>query len=343
MNCQRARVVDATTQDGLAIAPIQLAHLQMLDCSINPIQLPSHPVYRKTLQTMGILTNDCLLAGAVHEYPMDGLVANIGIVETLSCIIVIESDSILQVHLDETVDAAICAHVPEIVTITEYNPGLGGDIAPLASPLIWLPVIVCLVTLADVSAGRVETVLATVAIALLAFVDIFTCLAVSHQLVARVALAMEANQCVDALVLALVHLRTGALVHITMGTLVRLILAIDLLVADSFVRDTLAILAPELAIWTGGRLCMALLGCFVGPIGAAIILAITHVRPADALPVGASELAGRIALAEYAILVLIRAVSAIQIKVALPALMDTFSIFALELVRFARFSWRTVI
>ena len=121
---QSSWIVDTLAEDCFAMPAIQFAYIQMLACPVNPIQLPSNPIHSQALQSLRIVPNDGLFACAVHENSMDCFVAHVGVVQTLLGVIVIQSDHILQIHLNQIVNTPIGAHVAQIVSIAKDKPRL---------------------------------------------------------------------------------------------------------------------------------------------------------------------------------------------------------------------------
>lgn len=154
---------------------------------------------------------------------------------------------------------------------------------------IQLSVVVGLAALAEVGARRVDAVLTAHRGLHSTLVLVGTSLSILEQLVAFIALTVEARQGVDTLVLTLVHLHFGTLVDITVRRFVRPVAAVLLLVAHPFIRNALPILAGELG--TRAR-CHLLLAVFLELIAAvtAVVLPIAVIRLPDALGISAREL-----------------------------------------------------
>lgn len=199
--------------------------------------------------------------------------------------------------------------------------------------------IIGFIALAVIGTRCVETILTTFTLISIALINVLASFAVLHQLVALVTLAIKAGQSIHAFVFALISFGFGAFVNVAVSRLVRGVIAIYLLVAHSLVRDALPVFASELGTRTGGHLRLALWLIFVTSI-ATIILAIAQVRFPDTFGVLAGEFLRR-AGTERAISMFVGAVSAIVVVVTDPFLIDTTTIFAPELVRFARFRRRT--
>jgi hypothetical protein len=109
--------------------------------------------------------------------------------------------------MDQVVLCGINGHVAEVVFVGEENPGIS-VIPSLAGPPVARPLVKLVVTLAGKPTRTVTASLAAGSFGrhIDAFVDVHACSSVLHQLVSRVARALEGILCVRALVLALVVL-----------------------------------------------------------------------------------------------------------------------------------------
>lgn len=146
--------------------------------------------------------------------------------------------------MHQAVIGRVDRHVPDVVLVREYDPRLNID-PSLARVLVGLPLVPALVALAVVTAGRVLALLAAHLGLLDALVNVLAGLAVGQQLVAGVALAVEASRCVHTLVSALIQFDAGALVHVAVQRLVALVGAVRLFVAHQLRVNAIAVRAHE--------------------------------------------------------------------------------------------------
>lgn len=152
--------------------------------------------------------------------------------------------------MHQTVIVRVDRHVPDVIFVREHDPRL--NVVPaLARVFVSLSLVPAFVALAVITAGRVLALLAAHLRRLDALVDVVAGLTVRQQLVAGIALAVEAGRGVHALVSALIQLDTSALVHVAVQGLVALIGAVRLFVAHQLRVDALAVRAHEILwIWT---------------------------------------------------------------------------------------------
>lgn len=110
--------------------------------------------------------------------------------------------------------------------------------------LVGLPLVPSLVALAIVTTRRVLAVLAAYLGCFDALVNIVAGLTIGQQLVARVALAIEASRRIHAFVSALIQFDTGALVDVAMH-LVTLVNAVRFLIAHQLRVNAVALSAHK--------------------------------------------------------------------------------------------------
>lgn len=72
----------------------------MFTSAVHPVYLAPNPVDRNPFQTVGFMSHNILLAGAVNVNPINGLVAHICVIEALFAIVEIQSDHVFEVHFD---------------------------------------------------------------------------------------------------------------------------------------------------------------------------------------------------------------------------------------------------
>lgn len=308
-----SRVGDATGQQCLAMGSIQLGHLDVFRGPIQPVQLVRHPVDGNTFEAMCLVSDQILLAGAVDEDSIDGLVAHVGVVDPLVAIVKVQCHHILQVHLHQIVARAIDRSIAQVVSIAEDQPRRNivaafAHIAPDGA------LVILLVALAKVRTWRVETIIAAHRLLGVALVDIFARLPILRQLISLATFAVIAGGRVHALVLALIHLGLEAFVDIAMCGLVAAILTIQSLVARERCIDALATFAAEVSRAAGVcRIRFALWQLFVAHV-AAVVLAIAQISLADALRVATRKLFGQ-TIAEGAISMLVRAIATVVVVI----------------------------
>lgn len=247
---------------------------------------------------MNIVPNQNFSAGAVGIYPLYRLVADISKVDSPLSNVKINGHNIAQIHLHQVVQITIQTSVSEVVAIAEDQPWRN-IVFSLARVAIQLAVVIGQVAFTEVGTRRVDAILAAHRGFGPALVYVGAGLAVLEQFIALVALAVEAGQGVDTLVLALVQLHLGTLIHVAVGWLVRAIRAVLLLVAHTLIRNALAALAPELGPRAGGLLLLAVFLQLVAAVPT-VVLPVAVVGLADALGIATRELL-RTAVAERAV------------------------------------------
>lgn len=212
---------------------------------------------------------------------------------------------------------SVDAHITDVVLIREDHPWLRFVLA-LAGLLVIFPLVILVVTLAIVPARRVGTMLRAHRRCLGALIDVYASLAVGHEFVAGVAVAVVAGQGVDAFVAALVNFNLGAFVYVTVKGFVTVISAVRHLIAHEVVVNALSVGARELALGTRSVVLLAI--GFVTEV-TAIVFAVATVLGADAFEVLAGELlrgAGFVlGVAEFSF---VRTVAAIVVVITKPAL-----------------------
>jgi hypothetical protein len=156
-------------------------------------------------------------------------------------VVEIQAYNISQVTLDESEFVSICAHVADIVLVAKDEPRLNvvPPLARLAVGLLAVVVAKTLVTLTSEGSFGVDALLGTRTGQFSTLVNVLTSLAVSHELVSGIALALETLLGVDTLVIATIVLNTGAFIDAAMKRFIAAILTILFLVADEVVGDTL--------------------------------------------------------------------------------------------------------
>lgn len=186
-----------------------------------------------------------------RRLPENGLCSDVTEVEHLLRVVSVQCNDIDKILVHQAVIGCVYGHVPDVVFISENDPGLH-VVPPLASVFIGRALVPVVVALAVEASRRVLTLLAADLRGLRALVYVLAGLAVVQKLVPRIALAVVARRGVNTFVPALIHLHPGALVYVTVGWLVTLVSTVWILVADQSLVDTVPIGAHELpGIGTG--------------------------------------------------------------------------------------------
>ena len=331
MDHQSTGIINASL-DCLPVPSIQLTDTQMLEVSVQPVELLVDPVHGHALQPVAVVSDnvDSLLGSNLGLE--DGLGGDITEVDIIILIEVVQSHDIPQVLMNQVVMSGISGHVPEVIFVGEQKPRLHSLIPSLAGPAIKLSLIEARVTLAREATGIVDTLLAAGAIRghLHTFIDVLTRLAIRHQLEPGVAHTLVAVLGVHTPVVTPIVLHPGTLVLTAVQRLVRLVATVVPLVADQVVADTLLVATLPLALGTGGvgvgtvHLVTAIV---------TIVLAVTPILFVDTARVLTGELQGATGgILLSTMLALVTAITTVIIMVALPVLVDTPTIVALELV-----------
>lgn len=170
--------------------------------------------------------------------------SDIAKVQHLLAVIRIERNDVDQVLMHQTVIGRVDRHVPNVILVSKYDPRL--NVVPsLARVLVGLPLVPALVAFAVETAGRILALLAAHLRRFDALVNVVAGLPVGQQLVAGIALAVEAGRRIHALVPALIQLDAGALVHVAVQRLVALVGAVRLFVTNQLRVDAVAVRAHE--------------------------------------------------------------------------------------------------
>lgn len=331
---------NAIRLERLPVSAVQFRHFHMFRMPIQPVQLATDPIDGQTFQAHGIVFDDRLLgAGPVDKRPVNGLGVDVGKVETVLPEVEIDGHDVAEVLMDDGVLFSIDRHVADVKLVGENQPGRD-RVFPLASVLVRLTLVVRLVTLAIVGAGRVDAVLGTNSRGVGTFVHIRAGFAVGHEPVARIAGALVLDGGVDAELAALMDLNLETLVDSAQVRLVAVIRTVGNFVADQTFVDALAAVgAFELPVRTGGHWSASAFASAVGAVPlvrpvAAIVLLVAVIRFGHALGVLASEFRRRAgAVLAVAFGPFVRSVSAIVVVIARPVAVDAAAVAARELLR----------
>lgn len=213
--------------------------------------------------------------------------------------------------------------------IGQHDPRFRLFVDSLAANLIFLQLVIGGITRALESPDLVLAVLTAFSLALHAFVEVDARLLVLIQFVPSVAFTSVPDRLINALVLAQRFLRPGAFVHGTTRRFIRVVLTVELVIADQSHIDTFTAIAMKLIIFAhGARLSFSAI-LFVTVV-TAIIMSVTLPRRRNTFVVSTLHVS-RSARTVGAILCLIRTVVAVVVPIAVPALMDAVTIAASEL------------
>ena len=99
MHNNSSGIIDIFVHQSSAVCPIEFGHIKLFSVSVQPVDLPAHPVDGQPFQPMSVVANDRLLLAAIQEHSLNDLVADVAEIQSFLPVIETKGNDIAQAHL----------------------------------------------------------------------------------------------------------------------------------------------------------------------------------------------------------------------------------------------------